>query len=41
MRDKKGSRYIYSWEPMINKKKNCEQANTKRNLRRKMKEGLN
>jgi hypothetical protein len=32
---------IYSWEPMIDEKNNCEQGNTKRNLRREMKEKFN
>ncbi len=31
---------IYSWEPMIDIKKNCEQANTKRNLRREMRKNF-
>jgi hypothetical protein len=40
MKYKKGSRYIFM-EPMIDEKNNCEQGNTKRNLRREMKEDLN
>ncbi len=31
---------IYSWELMMDKKKNCEQANIEGNLRREMRKDL-